>query len=632
MGGMSAALLLAALLPLTASDDRVGAVSVDVPPSWHQLSRGELYVELDVVRPDDPEAVVTVLVEGFVGGAESPSLVGRLTWRGDGELERFQATTADTRVAPGVRLPALVAQRIGIHVDRASGEWWVSLGDFPVLDEPALTIADAELHTLTVRVDGADDPRAGVAPDATADVRPHPWEQEPIEPVEVGGYLASALVYADAMLERGRDDAGKAETPLFAAMINPYAWTVASWAPAVEGLDPAERDWRGADPLAHQALYELLDELTALTADEKYATAADEAVGWFFQNARSKTTNLLAWGDRMTWDLEADAPAWSTATAEHELSRRWRQWERTYRVAPEAGLAYARGLWRNQIHDAESGAFSTRAGYLERATSAGDANPAHAAAYLDAWSFAFTRTEEPERQLEMLRAIAILLHRFETDESFAAHRPADALELAIGLWDAAARVEPAGQQDLANRLRGLADRIDHTVVGCWSADEREEFGLLLERAADSEDAEARVTSAWQVRSSGSCTHADLALRSLERAEQLRDARGREEVAGAYRDVALGAADEYRVVLLEHASSARADALASAIQLLVHAHGLTDDDAYLAHADELGDHALRHFFGRGPWPSATGAGEHYEAAAGSAALPLALLHLHLAKTR
>ena len=111
-------------------------------------------------------------------------------------------------------------------------------------------------------------------------------------------YSEAAGVFADAVLQHGRDTYGTRHSPLFVDGLQ------------VETLEPVRwkkkgQTWVLCNFASQQALLRTLDGLSALTKDPRYREAAEDATRYALQHLRS-TNGLLYWGGHMAWDLAQD--------------------------------------------------------------------------------------------------------------------------------------------------------------------------------------------------------------------------------------------------------------------------------------------------------------------------------------
>jgi len=230
-------------------------------------------------------------------------------------------------------------------------------------------------------------------------------------------FFDHARRYADAMVAKGRDHYGAQPSPAFATTIDLRTMTMP--------LESSEATTRlhaeffrsddfatSSNPMYHIDLYQLLFVLTAVLDTSTYRDAGEQAISWFFEQAQSPETGLLAWGEHMGWDLVQDT--WTVGgirqdgkfhrSDTHEFYGPWLHWDTTWRVAPEASRRFADGLWNHQIYDHESCAFSRHARYSKHGPDQGYEFARQMGFYLDTWSAAYALGQD-ELALEAVRRL-----------------------------------------------------------------------------------------------------------------------------------------------------------------------------------------------------------------------------------
>src|SRR5262245_14985371 len=137
--------------------------------------------------------------------------------------------------------------------------------------------------------------------------------EPPKAPVPKSPYIAVVYRYADTMLEKGRDTYGPQATGLFLSALDRATLAPLTNRPAAPaGVRESDRVGApdgplvGANPQHDENLLRLLYLLSELTTKPKYRDAANDALKWFLQNARSSATDLLPWGEHMSWDVASD--------------------------------------------------------------------------------------------------------------------------------------------------------------------------------------------------------------------------------------------------------------------------------------------------------------------------------------
>src|SRR5688500_8672682 len=181
-------------------------------------------------------------------------------------------------------------------------------------------------------------------------------------------FLEVVRTYADTMIEHGRDKYGPEKSGLMLSALDRSTLTPLTVRPAPPGGirrgDRPGRPWsamNGANPQQDQNLLRVLYTLGELTGDARYAKAADEELSWFFSHTMSPKTNLLPWGEHLSWDVIFDAPISGGEELMHEFARPWVLWDRCFTLVPEASRKFALGLWEHQIADRATGGFGRHA-------------------------------------------------------------------------------------------------------------------------------------------------------------------------------------------------------------------------------------------------------------------------------
>ena len=139
------------------------------------------------------------------------------------------------------------------------------------------------------------------------------WNAPCAEPEAPGDrYLDAARSFAVAVHEHGRDVYGEEKTPLFvdglhATTLEPVRWL-------------REGDSWILSNLASQApLFRLLDGLSALSGEKRYAKAAEDAAAHALRGLVSPS-GLLYWGGHTAWDLEDEKPVGQYGHEIHEMN------------------------------------------------------------------------------------------------------------------------------------------------------------------------------------------------------------------------------------------------------------------------------------------------------------------------
>src|SRR6267142_4542286 len=229
-------------------------------------------------------------------------------------------------------------------------------------------------------------------------------------------YLNVLRRYADTMLDRGRDTYGPQKTGLLLSALDRMTLAPLTIRPAPPGGirrgDRPGQPWSamtGANPHLDENLLRILYSLSQITGDSKYAKVADEELTWFFKNTLSQKTDLLPWGEHLSWDVVADKPISGGEEAMHEFARPWVLWDRCYELAPDESKRFALGLWNHQIANHKTGGFDRHAPYFEHGPVDGKDFPRHAGFYILTWAHSYKHTKDET----FLKAIEALIARFE---------------------------------------------------------------------------------------------------------------------------------------------------------------------------------------------------------------------------
>ena len=446
-------------------------------------------------------------------------------------------------------------------------------------------------------------------------------------------YLATVRGYAEAMIERGRDDYGAQKSPLFASTLSlPEMRVPLASPPAATGIRAHDRTVSGGNPMHDQNFYQSLYALSQITGDPKYAREADAALSWFWKNCQSPQTGLMAWGEHLGWDFHREARITQPKNDDtHEFYRPWVLGAKSYELAPREVLKFAQGLWRHQIYDAKTGAFSRHAKWSAHGPEKDYEFPRHAGFYIEVWALEYRRSQRAEIQ-EAVETMLAYYERARNEKTGAIPGesktpelvwPSSNLSLAISLENAA----PAMPTPITARMRALAKSADEVFLKI--PHELGEGGRGFVKSAlastlEPGDPTARGASkngffsrTW-ASGYGDQTDANFALQCLLRFEQTRDER--------FKNLALEAARRYLNSAPDPSQELFPEVFADAISLLTRAHKLTGEAAFLTRADELASQSVALFWRDSPLPRASSRLEHYETITRADSLGLALLEL------
>ena len=293
-------------------------------------------------------------------------------------------------------------------------------------------------------------------------------------------YFQMAKAYADGMIELGTDRYGDRHSPAFVATLNLRTMEMPSntsqpTRQMYSTFFRAEDYSTSSNPMYHIDLYQLLESLTVLTGDPRYRNAARESIGWFFENAGSPVTGLMAWGEHLGWDLIADKVTVGNVrdgklrvSDTHEFYGPWIHWKTTCEVAPDEARRFALGLWEHQIYDHETCEYSRHASYSKHGPGRGYEFARQAGFYLDTWASVYQSTEDPELLIAVERFLEAWQRRQNPDTGllpfegqspdvvFVLHN----LAFTVDGWEAAMKLP----EPLAGRLKNFIRSIDDAIL------------------------------------------------------------------------------------------------------------------------------------------------------------------------
>jgi len=155
-------------------------------------------------------------------------------------------------------------------------------------------------------------------------------------------YLKAARAFADTVIEHGRDTYGEQKTPLFVDGLHAKTLEPARWKCRGE-------TWVLSNFASQQPLMRLLDGLTAMTGDKKYAQTAEDAARHALKHVVAPN-GLLYWGGHMAWDLDAEKPVGQYADA-HEMKGHQPYYRLMHRVDPASTRRLMETVWGSHILD-----------------------------------------------------------------------------------------------------------------------------------------------------------------------------------------------------------------------------------------------------------------------------------------
>ncbi|NLS93459.1 MAG: hypothetical protein GXX96_14975 [Planctomycetaceae bacterium] len=436
-------------------------------------------------------------------------------------------------------------------------------------------------------------------------------------------YLLAVRAYADAMIDRGRDDYGPDHTPLFAEeldrqtmqMLEGEALGKVAAIPREDwGIRSHDRMLGGANPQHCENLYQVLYALAEITGEKRYADEADRSLAYFFTHCQSEATGLLCWGEHAGWDLRREKQLEKPSGDLHEFYRPWIFWDRCWPLADEACRRFAVGLWEHQIGDHRTGDFSRHATISVHGPGTTAPYARHGGFYIETWGTAYARTKD-EVYLAAIESVLAGLERARQREGgylvggstrTGSRRPYD-VSLAVSLGNTMVHVPP----DLAARLRDVADANDEVF--------RSTEGSGEPPSAERVDPKTLWSNAYG--GGARAGHANVLM--------LRYRQTQDEV---YRRVILQEAELYCPHEVDLSRPVWPGTLGAALWLMLDAHELTGDEKYLQTADRFARRSIALFLGDSPLPKASHTHDHYEAVTNGDTLMMALLRLWLVQNR
>jgi len=446
-------------------------------------------------------------------------------------------------------------------------------------------------------------------------------------------YLKLVTSYADALLEHGRDTYGEVKSPLIASALDRNTLTLIDRdLGRIEGIRNGDRSLYGADVMHDEDLYQTLYALTDVTGDKKYAQEADETLKWFFESCQSPNTGLMAWGEHIGWGFKTEDLAFARGD-NHEFFGAWVLWDKSFDLAPQACIRFARGLWDHQIHE-HSGEFSRHAGWREHRTGTKNEYPRHGGFYIAAWARAYQADKDPV----FLKAIQTLVDYYNKNSSpqtgaipcstnpsrIEIMWPESNLSLAVDLWDGADKV-PA---DLARKMRQRALRTDKVYLSLAHDFAPKGKGFVaganvhtLQRLTEGPWTD---TAIWAT-GYGKATDAQIAMLCYLRYQQVK--------MDGYKKLVLDSAARYLYTEPDTKITLYPGSMADSIFHMLAAYDLTGQKYYLDRADYFARQAVGIFLDdSSPLPKASSAHDHYETITGGDDLMAALLKLWVAENQ
>ncbi len=432
-------------------------------------------------------------------------------------------------------------------------------------------------------------------------------------------YTAIARAYADYMIEHGRDVYGKVHSPLFVTAMDrktgklitpPFPHVKRK--PFMPGWERdrecrgSDRNYGQADPLDQLVLLQLMHQLTKVIGDEHYAAEADKTASWWMKN-RQTGIGLYPWGTHTYWSVTKESGGGT-----FEFNHVWPYWK----LNPQAQQTYAMALWDHYVRDQHTGDFNRHASSNSHGPGGGMEFPWPGSAMIATWAEAYLAKPDPEYK----RAISTILRRWESLRDDKGHLApcsnykewawyGGGYTVAANRLDDAADLLEKKEPELAEKMRDygrkcdaaylkLADQLlDVKRVGLVKSYLRETGGYNPERLDI-------LGGPWHDRKD----YAHLALLLYQRSQRSDSHPLRQR----YHQAVLDTAEVYMSINPEVQWSVWGANMAHAIRLMMVAHDLTGNTAYLHRADHFGRLAVDLFLDEtSPLPKITSQDNFYE---------------------
>ncbi len=487
-------------------------------------------------------------------------------------------------------------------------------------------------------------------------------------------YLKVVVRFVDTMMAKGTDRYGREHSPLFAAMLDldtlslPVQQMPEGLKPLSSGLMSSigfgipdmpvgvrsiDRSPFGNNIEQDLLLLEAMYELTALTAEQKYARHADAYLRFWLTHCQSPETGLFASGEHASWNFLTEEPYADV----HEVSEKFPFYDKLYGIDPFRTLKQADGLWLAQIANKKTGDFSRHAGLSHYKTEAGWNFPRHAGFYIWAYANAYAQSRDPkdiERADTLIESATGKRARAESlilDPEFKTETYLDPT-FRLMLWDAAALVPEPKRLAWRKIVREMDEaafaEADHPRVWRWGVpsdqDKRQEqasrekwirlypqllkHGRVMNVRGSLQTDSTTLSPAWKM-GYGSAGFSGKGLMSYTRYKQTGDARflrQAQEFASKYLD------EGFPKVTADLWPQAAGQVISLCVVLGQDpAIGAEQRKQFLGLAHVVADRSIDVFSKNGLF-RADGAANHYEAVTGADALVWALLQLHCADRR
>jgi len=459
-------------------------------------------------------------------------------------------------------------------------------------------------------------------------------------------YLLKVQAYADAMIAQGRDVYGQEKSSLFASVLNRETMQIDTSITSVKipGVRWRDRSISGANMIHDIKLFEILYTLSEETGDKRYASEADKAIGYFFNNCQSETTGLMCWGEHLYWDFVNEDCGFAPNYDYHEM-KPWPFWDQTYELAPDAAWRFVISEWDHQIHNKETGDFSRHGKYTKHGTYSGFDFPRYAGQFMERWADAYTRTENAsrERKEELLHYIEVLFNRMKENSKLSKSgllvagrtEQADHINVVwltnnLELSRCLEKVAPMMSPEIAEEMREFALKQDEdffnaphkidSVGGGFAVTLDATTGLPRTRAMNKP-----YTSTWSS-GYGYGTHASVANTIYGRYESLKD--NHSDMAAQYKKMIITVGEKYLNTAPDTSILLKPSEFSNAIKLMLNCFELTSEKEYLKRAIFFADSGIDLFLSDvSALPKATNQHDHYESITGAPAFMYQLMKLN-----
>jgi len=157
-------------------------------------------------------------------------------------------------------------------------------------------------------------------------------------------YLKAIQGFADTVIEHGRDMYGELHTDLFVDGLDTVSLKPALW------KGKGGETWVLSNFANQQTLMRMLDGLTAITGEDKYRLAAENAAREALTSLRTPN-GLLYWGGHAAWDLERNRNVGEYDSQVHEVKIYQPYFRLMWRVNPDATRDLLETIWGGHILD-----------------------------------------------------------------------------------------------------------------------------------------------------------------------------------------------------------------------------------------------------------------------------------------